>query len=117
RPRARIELRRHLDLDDVGAPVGELAHAGRPRPDAGQVEHSEPAKGLRGPGGRHFGELPGGRFRAVGIPECREKGQRIKRLGRTYSGGAKRHRASTVLVHYLPQQWGKIAPLAAEMLS
>ena len=31
-------VRRHLDLDDVGAPVGELAHAGRAGAHAGQVE-------------------------------------------------------------------------------
>ena len=28
-----------LDLDDIGAPVGELANAGRAGPHAGQVEN------------------------------------------------------------------------------
>src|SRR6185437_15978611 len=32
------EMRRRLDLDDVGAPVGELAHAGRARSHARQIE-------------------------------------------------------------------------------
>ena len=37
-----------VDLDDVGAPIGELAHAGRPGADAGKVEHGETGQGLRG---------------------------------------------------------------------
>src|SRR6185437_15476823 len=37
-----------VDLDDIGAPVGELAHAGRPGADAGKVEHGETGQGLRG---------------------------------------------------------------------
>jgi hypothetical protein len=36
--------RRQLDLDAVGAPVGELAHAGRARPHAGKIEHFESAE-------------------------------------------------------------------------
>ena len=37
-----------VDLDDVGAPIRELAHAGRPGADAGEVEHGEAGQGLRG---------------------------------------------------------------------
>ena len=33
-----------FDLDDVGAPVGELARRGRPRPVAGEVEHRKARK-------------------------------------------------------------------------
>ena len=50
---AALLVRRHLDLDDVGAPVGELAHAGRARAHAGQVEHREARKGLGRFGNSH----------------------------------------------------------------
>ena len=36
-----------LDLDDVGAPIGELAHAGRAGAGMRQVEHGETRKRLR----------------------------------------------------------------------
>ena len=39
-----VDLFRRLDLDDVGAPVGELAHRRRARAHAGQVEHDEAGK-------------------------------------------------------------------------
>ena len=42
-----------VDLDDVGAPVRQLPHAGRPGPDAGQIEHGEAGKGLRSAWERH----------------------------------------------------------------
>ncbi len=32
---------RHLDLDDIGAPVGELPHADRPAAHPREVEHLE----------------------------------------------------------------------------
>ena len=35
-----IVLRGLLDLDDVGAPVGQLAHRGRPGAHARQIEHA-----------------------------------------------------------------------------
>ena len=63
-----------LDLDDIGAPVGELPHAGRARADPGQIQHGETRKGLRGPRKRHqvlsrtVFDPPG---RAVDIPQCR----------------------------------------------
>ena len=41
-------FRQRVDLDDVGAPVRELPHAGRPGADAGQIEHGEAGQGLRG---------------------------------------------------------------------
>src|SRR5262249_45088216 len=44
---------RRLDLDDVCAPIAELADAGRPRTNAGQVEDGKARKGLGGPGERH----------------------------------------------------------------
>jgi hypothetical protein len=31
-----------IDLDDIDAPVRELVHAGRPRADAGEIEHGGP---------------------------------------------------------------------------
>ena len=43
---AALLVRRHLDLDDVGAPVRELAHAGGAGADTGQVEDREARKGL-----------------------------------------------------------------------
>src|ERR1700685_3524540 len=42
-----------IDLDDIGAPVRELAHAGRPGADAGEIEHGEAGQGLRGARERH----------------------------------------------------------------
>src|SRR5262249_23856941 len=49
-----FQLGRRLNLDDVGAPVGELAHAGRARAYPGQVQDGEPLKRARGPWMRHF---------------------------------------------------------------
>ena len=42
-----------LDLDDIGAPIGEMAHAGRAGTGARQVDHLETGEGQT----RH-GELP-----------------------------------------------------------
>ena len=42
---ARI-LQQGVDLDDVGAPVRQLPHTGRARPDPGEVEHGEAGQGL-----------------------------------------------------------------------
>src|SRR4029077_433616 len=50
---AALFVRRHLDLDDVGPPIGELADASGSRADTGQVEHSETGKGLRRFGNSH----------------------------------------------------------------
>jgi hypothetical protein len=41
-------LRQGVDLDDIGAPIRELPHAGRPGADAGETEHGEAGKSLRG---------------------------------------------------------------------
>ena len=41
-------LHQRIDLDDIGAPVRELPHAGRPGTDAGKIEHGETGQGLRG---------------------------------------------------------------------
>jgi hypothetical protein len=38
-------LQQGIDLDDIGAPVRELAHAGRPGTDPGEVEHGEAGQG------------------------------------------------------------------------
>ena len=38
-------LARHLDLDDVGAPIGELAHRGRPGAMGGQIDDEKPLSG------------------------------------------------------------------------
>ncbi len=43
---AAAVFQQRIDLDDIGAPVGELAHAGRPRPDPGQIQHGEAGQGL-----------------------------------------------------------------------
>src|SRR5688572_7229048 len=43
---AALLVRRHLDLDDIGAPVGELPHAGGAGPDPGEVEDGEARKRL-----------------------------------------------------------------------
>ena len=40
-------VRRRFDLDDVGAPVGKLAHAGRPGAHARQIEHGKARERLR----------------------------------------------------------------------
>src|SRR5690349_4288321 len=44
-----------VDLDDIGAPICQLPHAGRPRADPGEVEHGEARKGLRGARKGHLG--------------------------------------------------------------
>jgi hypothetical protein len=54
RPFAFFQVGRRFNLDDVGAPVGELAHTGRPRSHACQIEHGKAGKGRRGPGKRHY---------------------------------------------------------------
>jgi hypothetical protein len=47
RPAHRLfGVRRRLDLDDIGAPIGELARAGRPGPHPRQIEHGETRKRL-----------------------------------------------------------------------
>src|SRR5262245_878644 len=48
------ECRRLLDLDNVGTPVSELAHAGRARTDLGQVEDGKTFERTRGAWNRHF---------------------------------------------------------------
>ena len=48
---AAFQPLRRLDLDDIGAPVGELARAGGPRPHPRQVEHRQMIE--RGRGARH----------------------------------------------------------------
>ena len=58
RPAHRLfQSGRRLDLDDIGAPVGELAHAGRSRAHAGQIEHREARKRFRSMGKRHCWRL------------------------------------------------------------
>ena len=47
-------LQNRIDLDDVGAPIRQLPHAGRTGPDAGEVEHGETGEGLRGAREGHF---------------------------------------------------------------
>ena len=54
-----FHARRRLDLDDIGAPVGELAHAGRARPHAGEIEHGEARKSFRSAGKGHCWRLQG----------------------------------------------------------
>ena len=41
-------LQQRVDLDDVGAPVRQLPHAGGPGANAGEIEHGETGEGLRG---------------------------------------------------------------------
>jgi hypothetical protein len=51
-----------LDLDHIRAPVGELAHTGRPGSRPGQIEDPETAESVAGRHKRHFLVLPSGRF-------------------------------------------------------
>ena len=46
-------FQQRIDLDDIGAPIGQLPHAGRPGAHTGQVEHGEAGQGLRGVRDRH----------------------------------------------------------------
>jgi hypothetical protein len=43
---------RRFDLDDVGTPVGKLAHTRRARAHPGEVKHGEACKCFRSAGGR-----------------------------------------------------------------
>src|SRR6185312_4206774 len=63
RPFAFFQMRRRFDLDDVGAPVGELAHASRAGPDAGEIEDGKAGQGLGGPWKWHF-DAPNGLIRS-----------------------------------------------------
>ena len=46
-------LQQRVDLDDVGAPVRQLPHAGGPGANAGEIEHGETGEGLRSAWERH----------------------------------------------------------------
>src|SRR4029077_19577979 len=48
---------RGFDLDDVGAPIGELANAGRARTHAAEVEHRKACQSFRRTGKRHCRSL------------------------------------------------------------
>jgi hypothetical protein len=48
-----------IDLDDIGAPVRELPHAGRPGADAGEIKHGEAGKRRRGTRGKGVRKLQG----------------------------------------------------------
>ena len=54
-------LQQRIDLDDIGAPIRELAHASRPGADPGEVEHGEAGEGLRGAREGHSGGLRNGK--------------------------------------------------------
>ena len=47
---AALQPLRRFDLDDIGAPIGELARAGRPRTHPRQIEHGEMIERGRGAG-------------------------------------------------------------------
>ena len=54
RPAHRLfGIRRRFDLNDVGAPVGKLAHTGRPGAHARQIEHGKARQRLRCAWARH----------------------------------------------------------------
>jgi hypothetical protein len=48
-----VEALGHFDLDDVGAPVGQLPRRGRACPHPRQIEHLETGERLRGGGEGH----------------------------------------------------------------
>ena len=50
---AATVFQQRVDLDNVGAPVRQLPHAGGPGANAGQIEHGETGQGLRSAGERH----------------------------------------------------------------
>jgi len=52
-------LQQRIDLDDIGAPIRQLPHAGRPGSDAGEIKHGEADRaweargvGIKGDSGR-----------------------------------------------------------------
>ena len=71
---------RRLDLDDLGAPIGELAHRGRTGAHAGQVEHLEAGK-------RRCGGLSGMRL-SIRVGECKVGEILRPGLSASESGGA-----------------------------
>ena len=50
---ALFDVFRRLDLDDIGAPIGELAHAGRAGTHACQIENGEAGQGFGSTRRRH----------------------------------------------------------------
>jgi hypothetical protein len=46
-----------VDLDDIGAPIRELPHAGRPGADTGEIKHGEAGQRLRGTRDGHYERL------------------------------------------------------------
>src|SRR6185437_13890795 len=66
RPLAFGQMRRRLYLDDIGAPVAELPHAGRARTDAGEIEDGKTGKGLGSSGKRHVELAPTSVFTSLG---------------------------------------------------
>ena len=60
---------RGFDLDDIGAPIGELANAGRARAHAGEVEHRKTCQSFRRTGKRHCRSLRSA-FTRIKYPLC-----------------------------------------------
>src|SRR5215212_1950712 len=54
---------RHFDLDDIGAPIGQLTHGRGPGADPRQIKHGKTSKSLGGPCERHLSASPA--FRAA----------------------------------------------------
>ena len=80
RPLAAGQRLGQLDLDDVGAPVGQLAHRGRAGPHLGQVDHPEPLERTR----RRFEG-----HAAIEPPTARRRRARDERSGRAALHGAR----------------------------
>ena len=79
RPAHRLfRSRRRFDLDDIGAPIGELAHAGRSRPHPGEIEHREAGESFRSAGKGHCWRL---RCRSRPASFCRRQST-LRRAGK-----------------------------------
>ena len=88
---------RRFDLDDVGAPVGELARASRPGPHAGEVEDGETGQGFRRPRERHS---------ATPAPRVRSKGDGLRAAAHR-SFAAARRAGAPITAH---GHWGRELP-------
>ncbi len=87
-------LQQRIDLDDIGAPVRELAHAGRPRADAGQIEHGKAGEGL---GSAREGHFEGASYVRVWLADASRSCRTLRKCGCNHRGHSTLRRRQAAL--------------------